>query len=233
MESKEVVVLLGPPGAGKGTQATLLSDKFDFYYFETSKILERRFNSAGEKDFINLQGEKYYFSQERKKWEEGALCSPAFVSHLVKKETEKLSQGNESLIFAGSPRTLYEGKEIMPLLVSLYGKNHIKIFLIEISPEESLARNSKRRICELMRHPILYNEETKHLTRCPLDGSKLVKREKLDNPSVIKVRWQEYQKKTLPLIKYFEENNFKLIRIEGKGSVSDVFKRILQGFGND
>jgi adenylate kinase family enzyme len=121
----------------------------------------------------------------------------------------------------------------MPLLVSLYGKNHIKIFLIEISPEESLARNSKRRICELMRHPILYNEETKHLTRCPLDGSKLVKREKLDNPSVIKVRWQEYQKKTLPLIKYFEENNFKLIRIEGKGSVSDVFKRILQGFGND
>ena len=87
----------------------------------------------------------------------------------------------------GSPRTLYEGKRIIPLLKKLYGTKNIKIILIKVSAEESIFRNSHRRICELMRHPILYTKETIKLTRCPLDGSKLIRRKGLDDPETIKV----------------------------------------------
>jgi len=56
-----------------------------------------------------------------------------------------------------------------------------------------------------MRHSILFNDETKDLTICPLDGSKLVKREGLDDPKTIKVRLKEYAERTYPIFDYFEK----------------------------
>ena len=77
---------------------------------------------------------------------------------------------------AGSPRTLPEGKDQVPFLKELFGAQNIKIVLIEISPEETMRRNSRRRICQLMRHPILSTEKQfLGLKNCPLDGSKLLK----------------------------------------------------------
>ena len=98
---------------------------------------------------------------------------------------------------------------------------------MNLPAEESIFRNSHRRICELMRHPILYTEENKDLTECPLDGSKLLKREGLDDPDTIKVRLEEFKQKTMPLIDYFKQNDFKVNRVDGKGSVAQVFSRNL------
>ncbi len=128
----------------------------------------------------------------------------------------------------GSPRTLYEGKEIMPLLGKLYGRNNIKIVLIEVSAQESIFRNSHRRICQLMRHPILYSKETARLKRCPLDGSMLLKRKGLDDPATIKVRLGQYKGRTLPLIEYYKSRGLKIKRVNGEGSVAAVFDRILK-----
>jgi len=99
--------------------------------------------------------------------------------------------------------------------------------LIEISPEETIFRNSHRRICELMRHPILYSEETKNLSICPLDGSKLVRREGLDDPETIKTRLKEYADRTYPVIEIFKEQGIKVKKVNGEQSVADVFKEIL------
>ncbi len=231
MSSKQVVILLGPPGAGKGTQASLLSEKLSLYYFETSKILEQSFKSFKGSDSIEIDGQQYYFQDQSDKWKKGILCDPPFVTYLVKEKLRDLEKRGEDIVLAGSPRTLYEAKKLMPLLEELYGKENIKTVLIEISPEESLARNSKRRICSLMRHPILYNQETKDLSHCPLDGSPLVKREGLDDPAVIKVRWKEYQERTLPIIDYLKANSFNLNKVNGEGSVAKVFERILKTSG--
>lgn len=227
---KQVIILFGPPGAGKGTQAELLSDKLSLYYFETSKILEREFAKAEGSDnkYIEEDGEKYDVLNEKKLWKEGKLCSPPFVAHLVKKEIRELSERGESLVLAGSPRTLYEGEKVTPVLKDLYGEDNVKVLFIEISPEETLFRNSHRRICELMRHPILYTEETKDLTICPLDGSKLIKRKGLDDPETIKVRLKEYKERTLPLIDFFEKEGIETAKINGEQSVADVFKDILK-----
>lgn len=215
---KQVIILFGAPGAGKGTQASLLSEKLGLFYLETSKILEREFENPTQPDT----------QKERKLWEAGILCSPPFVTDLIKKEIQKLFDGGESLMLAGSPRTLYEAERVMPFLKELYGEENIKIFLIEVSPEATIFRNSHRKICELMRHPIIYSKETEKLKLCPLDGSKLEKREGLDDPKSIKVRLDEYKNRTVPIFDLIEKSGIKIIKINGEQSVADVYNDINQ-----
>ncbi|MBU2635059.1 nucleoside monophosphate kinase [Patescibacteria group bacterium] len=224
---KQVIILLGPPGAGKGTQAELLSDKLSLYYFETSKILEQEFKNPSEES-IEIDGEKFDVSNEKKLWEDGILCSPPFVTYLVMERVKKLAAEGESLVLAGSPRTLYEGERITPLLKELYGDENIKVFLIDISAEQTIFRNTHRRICELMRHPVLYNKETENLKICPLDGSKLIRRKGLDDPETIKIRLKEYRERTFPLIELFGKQGIEVNKINGEQSVSDVHKEILK-----
>jgi len=224
---KKVIVLFGAPGAGKGTQAELLSDKLSLYYFETSKILEQEFNNPSE-EVVEIDGEKFEVANEKQLWLEGKLCSPPFVTYLVKKKIKELADQGENLILAGSPRTVYEGESVIPLLIELYGKENIKFVLINISPEATMHRNSNRKICELMRHPILFNEETKDLTICPLDGSKLIRREGLDDPETIKTRLEEYANRTYPVVEIFKKNDIVVKEINGEQSVADVFKDILK-----
>ncbi len=230
---KQVVIIFGPPGAGKGTQSELLSDKMGFYLFETSKILEREFDKAknlseDSKDrFIEFDGQKFDILYEKKIWKEGILCDPPFVTYLVIEEIKKLFEGGKNLVLSGSPRTLYEGEKIMPFIEGLYGKENIKTVLIEISPEQTIFRNSNRRICELMRHPILFNKETKQLTVCPLDGSKLINREGLDDPKTIKVRLKEYAERTSPIFEYFKKRGLEIKKINGEQSVANVYRDVL------
>lgn len=231
--NRQVIILFGPPGAGKGTQAELLADKLNLYYFETSKILEEKFREVQEfptgskKNLVKIKGKEYSILEEKKLWETGILCSPPLVVYLVKKKIKELFKLGKNLAIAGSPRTLYEGKEIVPLLKKLY-ETGVKVVLLEISAKETIFRNSHRRICELIRHPILYNKETVKLTRCPLDGSKLIKRKGLDDPETIKVRLKEYQERTLPLVEYLKKQGIKVRKINGEQTVANVHKDILK-----
>lgn len=224
---KQVVIILAPPGSGKGTQSTLLSDKLGLHYFETSKILEQAFANQAQ-EFIEAEGKKYYKKDEEKLWQEGILCSPPFVTVLVQEKIKKLFKAGEGIIFAGSPRTLYEGERIIPLLKELYSQENIKAVLIKLSAKESIFRNSHRRICELMRHPILYTKETAELDKCPLDGSKLVKRKGLDDPETIKVRLKEFKDRTFPLVDFFKKQGLEIKEVNGEQPVADVFNDILK-----
>jgi adenylate kinase len=224
---KQVIILFGPPGAGKGTQSELLKDKLGYYYFETSKILEETFKREGLNKSFEIEGKTYSIKDEKELWLTGILCSPPFVTQLIKEKIKGLFDQDKSLVIAGSPRTVYEGERVVPFLKDLYKKENIKFVLIELSPEQTIYRNSHRRICELIRHPILYSEETKDLEICPIDGSKLVRRKGLDDPETIKVRLNEYKERTLPLVELFEKNGIMTKKINGEQSVADVHKDIL------
>ena len=222
-----VVILIGPPGSGKGTQSQLLSEKLNLYYLETARIIEQKFNSAKKGDYVEVKGKKYSLLKEKELFDKGILCSPPFASHLVQDKIKELFKLDKSLVMAGSPRTLFEGKEVIPLLKKLYGSNNIEIIVLTLSEKESIFRNSHRRICSLIRHPILYNEETKNLSRCPLDGSKLTSRT-LDKPEIIKVRLKEYKERTLPLIDYFKEQGLKIKKVAGEKTPEALHKNILK-----
>jgi len=230
---KKVIILFGPPGAGKGTQSELLSEKMGLYLFETSKMLEKEFKKA-EQDpnyterFVEFEGEKFDALEEKKIWGSGNLNSPPWVTYLTIRELKKLAKDGENIILSGSPRTVYEAEREMPVLAELYGKDNIKIGMIEISAEVTIFRNTHRKICELMRHSILFNKETKKLKLCPLDGSNLVIRKGLDDPETIKTRLQQYQERTLPLFDYFKNNGYKVTKINGERSVAEVHEDILK-----
>ena len=223
---KPAIILIGPPGSGKGTQGMLLSEKLGLYYFETSRLLEERFKEAGEEDFVEADGQKFFIKKEHRLWLDGILCSPPFVTEIVKEKVRELREKGEGILFSGSPRTLYEAEQLIPFLMKLYGQDNIKIVFLEMSPQETIFRNSNRRICELMRHPILFNDQTSHLTGCQLDGSELVKRKGLDDPETIKIRLQQFDERTMPILQYCRDNNWNVAKINAEGSVAEVFERV-------
>lgn len=227
MSNKQVIILLGPPGSGKGTQAELLAEKLNLYYLETSSIIVANLKNIKKGDFIIVKGKKYFLIEEKKIRERGKLMSPPLIVFWIKNKIKELAKVGKGLSIAGSPRTLYEGKEVTPFLKKLYRASNIKIILITLSPEQSIWRGTRRRVCKLMRHPILYTQETAKLRKCPLDGSRLIIR-KDDTREVIKVRLKEYQERTLPLIDYFKKQGLQIKEVSGEQSVEAVFQDILK-----
>src|SRR3989338_1141006 len=231
---KQVIILFGPPGAGKGTQSELLSEKMGLYLFETSKMLEQEFRRVEKMPpdapdrFVEIDGVTYDAINEQEIWKRGELCSPPWVTYLTAKELQRLHNDGDNIIMSGSPRTVYEAEREMPLLANLYGKENIKSVLIEISAEVTVFRNAHRKICELMRHSILFNKETEKLKICPLDGSKLVKRKDLDDPETIKTRLVQYKERTLPLFEYFKSAGFDVKKVNGERTVAEVHEEILK-----
>ena len=227
MTNKKIIILIGAPGSGKGTQANLLAQKLDLYHLETSKLLENTFKNKQEKEFVEINKEKYYFEKEKDLWETGELCSTPFTLFLIQEKIKKISEQDMGIIFTGSPRKLQEAKILMPFLEKLFNKENIKTILLELDVEQSIFRNSNRKICELMRHSILYNKETKNLSLCPIDGSKLITR-KLDKSEIIKKRYKVYRQETLPLVVFLIKQDFILHKINANQSVASIFSDIIK-----
>lgn len=229
---KFVIIIIGPPGAGKGTQAELLAEKLNLFYFETSRILEKSWVKATEDDYIEVEGKKFYLLDEKKLFDNGILCSPPFVTFMVKKKIKELADSNKSIVIAGSPRTLYEGKKIMPLIVDLYGVENILTLELKISDKEAIWRNTKRRLCSKCRYPVPFTEKTQGLKKCPKCGGKLITRT-LDKADIIKTRLKQYKNRTYPLLKYFQQIGIKVKQINGEQSIESVHKDILKAIQND
>jgi len=222
-----VIIIMGPPGSGKGTQAELLAEKFGFFQWETSTIVGGIIERAKKGDFVKIEGEKYFFEEQAEIRRKGLLWDSRFIFYFAKKKIEKLAKEGKGIVMSGSPRNIEEGEKVILFLKKLYGAKNIVVIALKLTPEVTLWRNSHRRECELATHSILYTKETAKLTKCPLDGSNLIKR-KDDKPEIIKTRLKEYQEKTFPLIKLFKKQGLKVNEVNGEQSVADVFEDILK-----
>lgn len=226
-KEQKIIIISGAPGAGKGTQAELLAEKFDFYHLETAKIITKNLADVKKDDFVEVDGKQYSLFEEKNRRHSGILISPPLITFWIKNKLKEFKKQGESVIMNGSPRTLYEGEELIPFLKELYGAENIQVILIELSEKDSIWRNQHRKTCELMRHTIIYNDETAKLTKCPFDGSKLMRR-KDDKPEVIKIRLKQYEERTLPLVELFEKQGLEVKKINGSPSPAIVFENILK-----
>ncbi len=225
--NKKVIIILGPPGSGKGTQAELLAEKFGFFQWETSSIVGGIIERAKKGDFVKIEGKKYFFEDQAEIRRKGLLWDGCFTFYFSKKKLEELAKEGKGIVMSGSPRDKEEAKRLIPLLKKLFGAKNIVMIALKLTPETTIWRNSYRRECELATHSILYTKETKRLTRCPLDGSKLMHR-KDDDPQAIKTRLEQYKAKTFPVFEVFRKQGIRVKEINGEQSVADVFEDILK-----
>jgi len=219
MEKKpQIIIFIGPPGAGKGTQADLLAEDFGFYHFETSKIIEEKFATGNPDDPI-IKDAKEAFAT-------GKLVEPKHVAAWVLEKIRSLADQKMSIVFSGSFRTEYEATEEIPVAEEIYGKENIHVVHIDVSEEESVKRNSARRICKANRHPIPNFPEFVGITACPKDGSEIQTRT-LDTPDVIRVRYQTYLKQTEPVMAIFKQHGYHLIAVQGEKGIQEVHNDIV------
>jgi len=224
MKKPKIIILYGFPGAGKDTQAEILEENLNFTQISTSQLIEKKiFNPDLQNNPI--------IQKEKKIYEKGELCTPEWVTQIINEKVAEFFNENRSLVFSGSPRTLYEAENEMPYWESLYGKNNIFVFLIKINEQTSIFRNIHRRVCSVCRHPIVYSEENKNLKFCPLCGGELKKRI-LDTEDLMKVRVKEYKERTEPIFEYLKKHGYKLIEVDGEVSPNEVAKQIIKNIPN-
>jgi len=227
---KQLVIFVAPPGAGKGTQADLLAEKFGFVHVETSKLGEAKINDPG------LVKKDPEVAEAKRLYDEGELFPSPWTTKLVVEKLEELAREGKGVVFSGSPRTVYEAEREMPEADRLYGRDNIKIFCLSLSEEESVERNSERRICEKNRHPIPrpeYDPKFANITKCPWDGSPIITRPALDKPEIIRERYKVFLRDTAPVLDYFRNNGYKVVEVNGEQPIEKVFQDILQYFPDD
>ena len=156
----------------------------------------------------------------------GQLNSREFVFGLVSEMVKELHNQDKGMVFSGSPREEKEAEILMALLEEMYGRDGIAIIRIDLSEEESLKRNSHRRICKANRHPIPNFPEFEDITACPEDGSEIVTRV-LDDPETIKIRYEVYKKQTEEVFDFFKKKGYTFKEINGEQPIIDVHRDIL------
>lgn len=219
---KKVLLIYGAPGSGKGTQADLLSKNFGFYHFDTGKYIEQVVNDSEKLKNKAVQREKKFFDS-------GVLCTPSWVLKILREKAEKLGKAGISVVFSGSPRTLFEAfgdkknNGLIDILEKGYGKKSIGILYMDVKPEISVFRNSHRLVCSVCGAPVLYKKDGAQ--SCPFCDALLRKRS-LDNPETIKVRLEEYKNRTKPILERLEKRGYKINTIVGEELPFKVFEKV-------
>lgn len=221
---KIVIILYGPPGSGKSTQAHLLADKLDLIHFDTGHLLESVVHDpARQKEAV--------IRHERKLFETGILMTPSFVVREVLKDARRIRKADWGVIFSGSPRTMYEAEHLYPVLEKLYGKKSIFVFELQAPPDRSMKRNGARRECRSCGYllltafyPMPNGRTPKH---CPVCGGPFYKRS-LDKPEVIKVRLEEYKTRTLPILDFVKKRGYRISKIDARPAPYKVLENILK-----
>jgi len=202
------IILLGPPGAGKGTQARRLVEERGMIQLSTGDMLREAKDSGTE------MGERV-----AKVMAAGQLVTDEIVIGLIE---EKLQGDNAGgFIFDGFPRTLTQADALGELLLK-YNKTLDAVVEMRVDDEALVSRITGRFTCGNCGE--VYHDETKRPAKddvCDVCGESDMKRRADDNADALRTRLMEYYKKTSPLIGYYYANG-KLKSINGLGEIEDV-----------
>jgi adenylate kinase len=206
------LVLLGPPGSGKGTQGERLQEDFRLPYYATGNILRA---AVEEQTELGRTAKEYM--------DRGDLVPDEVIIGVIVERLES-AEAADGFILDGFPRTTPQAEALDEELEQL-GRRLTATLLIEVPEEEVVRRLGGRRTCAKNGHVFHVEfDPPKHEGVCDIDGSRLVTRDD-DKPEVIRHRLEQYEQKTQPLVAYYDERGL-LRRIDGTPSPDEVGDRI-------
>jgi adenylate kinase len=206
------LILLGPPGAGKGTQAARLQAARGMIQLSTGDML-REAVAAGTP--VGLEAKAVM--------ERGELVSDAIVSALIGERLD--SAADKGAIFDGFPRTRHQA-EALEILLGERGRHLDHVIELAVDEDELVERITGRFTCA--KCGTGYHDSfrpTKVPGVCDVCGSTEFKRRRDDNEQTVRTRMEEYRAKTAPILPFYEAKNL-VRRVNGMGSVDEVAAEI-------
>jgi adenylate kinase len=206
-----IIVIIGAPGAGKGTQSRLLSEKYGYPQISTGDIL-REMSHA----------DTPLGRQIKETIAQGHLVSDEILAQVILTRTSKPDCEN-GYILDGYPRTLEQAHLLEDLAVKQNKRVHLARVIV--SEEVLFKRLTGRRICPMCGEIYnIYFRPPAVAGICDVDGSPLTQRSD-DNPDSVSRRFEEYRQSTAPLIDYYRQGG-RLIELDGELPVSEVFEKL-------
>jgi adenylate kinase len=206
------LVLLGPPGSGKGTQGERLNEDLRLPYYATGDILR-----GAVRDETELGREAKEFMDR------GDLVPDEVIVGVIAERIDS-SEALDGFILDGFPRTTPQA-EALDAKLSELGRGVTAVLLIDVSDDEVVRRLGGRRTCEANGHVFHVEfEPPKQEGVCDIDGSPLIVRDD-DKPEVIRKRLETYHEKTEPLVSYYDSRSV-LRRIAGEAAPQDVADQV-------
>jgi len=205
------LILLGPPGAGKGTQAERLTQDFPLAYIATGAMLRQAVADGSE---LGRKAQSFM--------DAGGLV-PDDVIIGVALERVEADDARDGFLLDGFPRTVGQADALEGEMEQL-GRKMTAALLIEVPDEQIVRRISGRRMSKSGRVYHVEFDAPKHAGRCDIDGSPLFQRED-DKPEVVQARLDQYHRLTTPLIEYYEDRGL-LRRFDGTRSPTEVHDHI-------
>ena len=208
------LILLGPPGAGKGTQAQRIIERYRIPQISTGDMLR-----AAVKEGTPLGKKAKSFMDQ------GQLVPDGVVIGIID-ERLKASDCNAGFILDGFPRTIAQAEALQTILPKT-GKSIDHVINIEVESEELIHRLTGRQTCKncgAMFHILFHTPKQEGI--CDRCGGMLYQRDD-DKEETIRTRLKEYQKQTAPLIEYYQLKDM-LRSIQGVGSQDQIFERIFR-----
>ncbi|WP_022670793.1 adenylate kinase [Hippea alviniae] len=212
-----ILILLGAPGVGKGTQGVLISKEYGIPQISTGDILRKEVKEETE---LGKKAKQYM--------DKGELVPDDIIIDMMEKRIKEDDCKN-GFILDGFPRTTTQAEAFDEMLK----KNSLsldKVLLIDVPEEEIVERLTGRRVCPncgAVYH--IKNNPPKQEGICDKCGSKLIQRDD-DTEEVVRNRLEVYKKSTMPLVEYYEKQG-KLVKIDGTGRIEEIFERIKKALG--
>ncbi len=208
-----IVVLLGPPGAGKGTQAVVLSERLDLPHVATGDLFRA---AVREGTPLGLEAQGYMGR--------GELVPDELAVQLL---MERISEPDASkgVILDGFPRTRAQAETLDRQLLASGGTVELAV-LIEVPAEDLVRRMSDRWICSAAGH--VYNQATNASARpgvCDVDGSELIQRED-DRPDVVRARLERQLDALHEVVDHYRGRGVLRV-VDGRDGIATVSDRVL------
>ncbi|BBE30917.1 adenylate kinase [Tepiditoga spiralis] len=203
------VLLFGPPGAGKGTQAKIVAKKLEIPHISTGDLLRKTIRTGSK---LGLQIKELL--------DKGEFVTDEMINSLVKETLLEY----ESFILDGYPRTLQQAEFLKKIFDEKNKKIDAAIF-IDAPLDMLLKRITNRRVCPVCgRVYNLISHPPKKECICDDDGTQLVHRDD-DKEDVVKERYNIYLERTAPVIEFYKKN-YKIFTVDGSQDIEDVTKEL-------